>query len=345
MTSVTSEKIGVGVIGLGVGEQHARAFAAHPECRLVALCDMSAAKLAEVAGRLPKARHYSRAMDLIADPGVQLVSIASNDDDHCEQIIAALALGKHVFAEKPLCLTRDQLRRIALAWRQARGARLSTNTLLRRSPRFRWLKNEVVAGRLGRVYCIEGDYIYGRLHKLTSGWRGEISGYSVMLGGGIHVVDLMLWMSGERPVEVMAYGSSLGSAGSGFRGTDLVLALLRFESGLVAKIGANFAAHYSHFHRFVVYGTQGTFENLPSQLSEAARLWVGRDDGAPPALVEQAYPAVGKGDLIPAFIDALRDRGPPDIPESEVFASVATCLAIDQSVAEGRAVKVEYEEA
>lgn len=341
---MSTDKLGVGVIGLGVGEQHARAFAAHPDCRLAALCDMDAAKLSEVSQRLPQARHYGNAEDLITDPEVQIVSIASNDDDHSAQIIHALSLGKHVFSEKPLCLNRAQLGEIASSWRGARGARLSTNTLLRRSPRFRWLKNQIDAGRLGTVFCIEGDYIYGRLHKLVSGWRGRIPGYSVMLGGGIHVVDLMLWMSGQRPVEVVAYGSSLGSTGSGFRGTDLVLALLRFESGLVAKIGANFAAHYAHHHRFAVYGTKATFENLPTAVSTAACLWEGRDSGAPPLPIDEPYPAVGKGDLVPAFVDAVLGRGAPDVPEEQVFACVATCLAIERSAAEGRPIHVDYEE-
>jgi predicted dehydrogenase len=335
--------LGIGVIGLGVGEQHARAFAAHPDCRLVALCDANTGKLADVASRLPAARLYSDASELITDPAVQVVSVASNDDDHCAQVVRSLQLGKHVFVEKPLCLQREELRQIAAAWRAAAGTRLSTNTVLRRSPRFRWLKSAITAGRLGTVFCIEGDYVYGRFHKLTAGWRGQIPGYSVMLGGGIHVVDLMLWLSGQRPVEVMAYGSSLASADSSFQGTDLVLALLKFESGLVAKIGANFASLYPHYHRLMVHGTQGTFENLPEQISSNALLWSARDGGPPPLPVEEPYPGVAKGALIPAFVESLLGRGAPDITEEEVFAAVATCLAIERSLAARRPVEVDYE--
>lgn len=340
---MTRPKLGVGVIGLGVGEQHARAFAAHPDCQVVALCDRDPAKLHEVSQSLPRAKNYVRADDLIDDSDVRVVSIASNDDDHGPQVLRALRLGKHVFAEKPLCPSRDQLREIVHAWRQARGARLSTNTLLRRSPRFRWLKDEIRAGRLGTVYCIEGEYVYGRLGKLSSGWRGQIPGYSVMLGGGIHMVDLMLWLSNEYPVEVVAYGSGLGSEGTGFHGTDLVLALLRFESGLIAKIGANFASVYPHYHRLIVYGTSATFENLPAAVSPSALLWEGRDGGPPPCSIDCPYPAVGKGDLIPAFVDAVLGRGAPDVVEEEVFACVATCLAIDQAVADGRPIRIDYE--
>jgi hypothetical protein len=51
---------------------------------------------------------------------------------------------------------------------------------------------------------------------------------------------------------------------------------------------------------------------------------------------------VGKGDLVPAFIDALHGRGEPDITEREVFAAVSVCLAIDRAAAEHRVSSVEY---
>lgn len=334
---------GVGVIGLGVGEQHVHAFASHPDCRLVAVCDRNPAQLTAVAQRIPACRHYSRADDLIDDPEVAIVSVASNDDDHYRQVLRALRNGKHVFSEKPLCLTATELNDIRAAWHRANGARLSTNTILRRSPRFRWLRDAVASGALGTVYCVEADYVYGRLHKLTDGWRGRIPGYSVMLGGGIHMVDLLLWVTGQRPTEVVGYASGLASRHTSFQGSDLALALLRFDNGLVAKIGANFASVHPHFHRFLVYGTKATFENVPGAPNDPARLWVSRDPLEPPQVIDAAYPGIGKGDLIPEFVDAVYGRGRPGIDEDEVFAAVAVCLAIDQSIRERRAVTVNYE--
>lgn len=335
--------LGVGIIGLGVGEHHALAFAGHAACRIAGICDVDGARLAELGVQHPNARRYARAEDLIADPTVDIVVVASNDDHHAAQIISALRAGKHVFAEKPLCLERRQLHAIKEAWRAAGGRRLTTNTVLRRSPRFRWLRDAISSGRLGTVYCIEGDYVYGRLPKLTAGWRGAIADYSVMLGGGIHMVDLAMWLSDARPTRVIAYGSSLGSSHTSFRGTDLVLALLQFNSGLIAKIGANFASVYPHFHRLVVHGTEGTFENLPAEVSPAARLWQARDGGSPPTEVDAPYPAVGKGALVPAFVEAILGRGAPDVSEEEAFACVAACLAIQDSLAQGREVEVVYE--
>jgi predicted dehydrogenase len=336
--------IGAGVIGLGVGERHAHAFARLSAADPVALCDKDPEKLAAVGRLFPKARQYARAEDLIDDPAIRVVSVASYDQDHHGQIVRALKAGKHVFAEKPLCQSQDELDSICQAWRDGRGkVRLSTNTILRRSPRFVWLREAIARGEMGQVYCVEADYVYGRLQKLTDGWRGRIPGYSVMLGGGIHMVDLVLWLTGESPVEVTAFGSGLASRDTKFQGNDLAVALLRFESGLLAKIGANFASVHPHHHRLFVYGTEASFANPAEDLTGPAMLWKSRDPQAPPLPVHEAYPGVDKGDLLPAFLEAIQGRGEPGVNEREVFAAMATCLAIDASIhAGGAPTRIRY---
>jgi predicted dehydrogenase len=67
--------------------------------------------------------------------------------------------------------------------------------VLRAAPLYLWLQQEVKRGSFGEIYAFNGDYLYGRLHKITMGWRKEVSNYSVMLGGGIHLVDLMVWLT------------------------------------------------------------------------------------------------------------------------------------------------------
>ena len=81
---------------------------------------------------------------------------------------------------------------------------LSTNLPLRRSPRFVRLRDLIAGGELGELFHLEGDYDYGRRHKLTDGWRGRIPYYSVMLGGGIHMIDLLTWVERAHVTEVVA---------------------------------------------------------------------------------------------------------------------------------------------
>src|SRR5207244_3826116 len=108
---------------------------------------------------------------------------------------------------------------------------------------------------------LEGDYNYGRLHKIVDGWRGKLPYYSVVHGGAIHLIDLLLWLTGERIVEVTARGNQIASRGSSFRNHDFVVALARLENGSLAKISANFGCIHPHFHAVNVYGTRATFQN------------------------------------------------------------------------------------
>jgi len=332
--------LGIGVIGLGVGEQLARAFDRHQDCRLVALCDVDADRLAEVGARFPTARRYLDAEALFADMEIGAVAVASYDDAHARDILRALKSGRHVFSEKPLCTLAADAAAITAALAAAPHLRLSTNTVLRASPRFAALYAQIRAGLLGRPYFVEADYNYGRLHKLTEGWRGRVPDYSVMLGGGIHMIDLVMWLVGSDVVEVTAYGNRIASAaaGSTFPGYDLSVALLRFSDGAVGKVAANFGCVTPHFHRLVVYGTEATWENgLP-----IAHLTTSRDPNTEPAEIADAYPGMGKGDLVPSFVDAVLGRGPALVSEREALAALAVCFAVKRALESGRPEAVHY---
>ena len=326
-----------GVIGLGVGADHAAAYADHPQAELSLLCDLNDARLREVGGKHPGARLTTSADDVLNDPELEIVSVASYDSDHHAQVVGALSAGKHVFVEKPLCQTPNQAREIHELLARRPELVLSSNLLLRASPRFRLLKGWLDQGRFGRVYYLEGDYDYGRLWKITEGWRGQLETYSVTLGGTVHVLDLLLWLTGERAVRVQAAGNQLVTEGTKFRFDDLVVALVELESGAIAKLGANFGCVHPHFHELKVFGTKATFVNG----LEEATLWTDPGDGPVAERIDAAYPGVRKGDLIASFIDAAAGGPPPLVTAGEVFHVMATCFAIDSAAAREKPVAVE----
>lgn len=329
-----------GIIGLGVGEQHIRGYQLDSRCRVVALCDLDRAKLHEVGERNPGIALVDSPEKLLRDPEIDVVSIASYDDAHHEQIILALQQGKHVFVEKPLCLTRPELGNIAEALRKRPNLQLSSNLILRRNPRFVELRRRIEAGALGQIYYAEGDYDYGRLHKLTQGWRSETRDYSVVHGGGIHVIDLLLWLTGEKVTEVFAYGNHISTKSSRFVGDDMVIAALKFSNGRVAKISANFASVTPHHHRLSVYGTEGTFTQ--NHLG-AAYFW-SRDPDMEPEQVLGPYLGAAKGDMLEAFVGSILDRLEPEVPSAEVFRAMDVSLAIVESLDLGKPIKVNNEQ-
>lgn len=325
------KRLGVGVIGLGVGARHAAAYARRPDCKLVALCDLAPEKLTAIGSQFPDARQTTDASEVLEDPSISVVSIATYDDCHHSQVIRALDCGKHVFVEKPLCLRTSEFLEIQSALARRPEQLLSSNLILRKSPRFIELRRLIREGALGDIYYIEGDYLYGRLEKIVSGWRGQVDGYSVMHGGGIHLIDLLLWLLGDSFIEVTAVGNAIASKGSSFRNNDMVVALLKLKSGAVAKISANFGCVHPHFHAVRVYGTKGTYING----SDAALLFTSREPEAQPQRLTTAYPGMDKGDLIEEFVEAIQGRPSEAISSKEVLDAMAVSLAIVDSVRRG----------
>lgn len=318
-----------------MGAKHAEALARLPVVRLVAVCDADMEVLRRVGSAFPGVRLVPRAEEILDDPEIEVVSIATYDDAHASQVVAALERGKHVFVEKPLCTSVEEASRIWRALSAHPESRISSNLILRMVPRFRALRDRIRAGDLGRIYYLDGDYNYGRLWKITEGWRGRIPFYSVFLGGGIHIVDLFLWLLGDRIEAVLAAGTRLATEGTAFRYPDTIAALLEFRSGAVAKVSANFACVYPHFHRFSVYGTHATFENDVS----GGRLFRTRDAAAPEAMHEP-YPCVSKGALLPDFIQAVRTGAEPEVGRDDLFHGLAVCLAVERSLRERRRLEV-----
>lgn len=317
----------VGVIGLGVGERHAEAWDRHPDCQVTALCDFDLARLEAVGARYPSSERFSRADDLLA-ADIDAVSIASYDSHHFEQVRTALERGLHVFVEKPLCTTDKEAAELHALHAGHPGLRLSSNLPLRRSPRFLDLRERIHRGELGRLYYAELDYDYGRLSKITEGWRGREPFYSVMLGGGVHMVDLLLWLTGSQVVKVTATASNdIASARSRFRYDDLIVVLLEMEDGMVAKVAANFGCVHPHFHAVKVFGTAATFVNGLG----AATLWTGDRSEPHATQLDTAYPGVGKGDLIQSFADSIVRGTLPEVSAEDVFQTMDVLMAIERA--------------
>ncbi len=331
--------LGVGVVGLGVGEQHARAFHAHPACEVRSLCDLDAGRARALAVEFPRCTVAGRFEEMLADPRLDVLVIASFDDAHYRQVIAALQAGKHVFVEKPVCRTLSELADIKARW-QAEGGRLKlhSNLVLRAAPLYVWLREQIRAGALGRIYAFDGDYLYGRLHKITEGWRKDVSEYSVMQGGGIHLVDLMLWLTGEIPVAVSGIGNCICTSGTAFRHDDFVAATFEFDSGLVARITANFGCVHRHQHVMRVFGTQATF-----LYDDAGPRWHRSRDPEVPAeqLTQPPLPA-HKGDLVPEFVSAILEDADDGAQTRGFFDGISACVAADRAVATGTKERIEY---
>lgn len=328
------------VIGLGVGRRHIAGFLAQPGCEVAAGCDVSEEAIAIARREFPAVRTWTRdASDIFRDKSIDVVSIATYDTDHFDMAAAALRQGKHVFVEKPLCMTLDQLRALKALAESRPDLKLSTNLILRKSPRFAWLKGQIVEGRFGEIYHLDGAYNYGRLHKITAGWRGRIPFYSVVHGGAVHVIDLMRWLTGDEVESVAACGNQIASAGTQFRFNDLTACLLRFKRGAVAQVSSNYGCAMPHGHSLNVYGTKATFRNE----TDVAIVFDRHGESVRRENVPAAYPGVDKSELARDFAASIIEQRAPAISAGDAFATMAVCLAVESAASQPNWVPVQYE--
>lgn len=327
------------VIGLGnVGKYHIRGFLHSPCCKLVALCDVDESVCKLVARDYPDLIVTQNPDEILENPEIDVVSIASYDDVHYSQTVKALKNGKHAFVEKPLCLSIDEAREIRRILNEKQFLHLSSNFILRKCLRFINLYNQIIEGRLGNIYFIEGDYNYGRFSKIVDGWRGQLNYYSVVLGGAIHMIDLILWFVDSKVTEVVAYGNAICSHGTNFKYNDCVVALLKFENGVIGKVTANFGCVYPHYHILNVYGTKTTFCNS----FDKALFFYDRNPQKKPIEILDEYPIEDKSELLLDFISAIEEKRTPTISKECVFKTMSVCFAIEESLKKGNPVKVVY---
>lgn len=296
--------IRAGVIGLGVGEQHALAYQALPGVELRALADIDPIHLAGVADRLNVERRFTEWRKITEDPDIDVVSICSWDDAHAEQAISAFQNGKHVMVEKPLCLNRHDAARVLRA-QQDSGKRITSNLILRRAPEFVELREQLRAGEYGEILYVEAAYIHDILWKLTHGWRSRMAGYSVIYGGGVHMIDLVRWLLGQEVQKAAA--ADEGRAAS----CDLTF------DDLLAFVGVTFAAR-GHSHDLKLHGTKRYYDHD----------WAAR---------------VSKGALIPDFIDAIRNDREPEVSARDVFRLMDICFACVEAVEQRKTITVSYQ--
>jgi predicted dehydrogenase len=326
------------VVGLGIGTQHAEAIIDMPCCNLthiVELDELKAKQFIENHNLLDT--KIVTFENLLKNNNYDFASVASFDDHHYSQVQELISNNKHVFVEKPLCQTKEQLQSLTNIWKGKRNIGLASNLLLRKAPLYIWLKNMLLDGSLGEIYAFDGDYLYGRINKIVNGWRKDVPNYSVMQGGGIHILDLMLWLTDQKPVTVFSDSNKIVTANSSFKYHDFHSALFNFESGLVARITANFGCVHKHQHAIRIFGTKGTFIHDDM----GARVHWTRNEASPPEYIELAPKPTHKGVLLREFLEDIDNQTHNCYAQRE-FDLMSVVLAADESLSKKIKLKIEY---
>ncbi len=259
------EKLGVGIIGTGwVSGEYIRAFQADPRTEVRALAsrekDRAHAK-AEEHG-LSSARAYEHFEKMLADPGIQIVVLATPHPLHVPEGIAAAQAGKHLVIEKPVALDLAGLRELQSAVAAAK-VKTVVSFVLRWNPLFKNIRAMLDDGMIGKTFYAEVDYLHG-LGPWYAQYEWNIKkemGGSSLLTAGCHAVDALRWFVGKKAVEVFAYANTSPANPLRYEYEPNSVTLVRFEDGAIGKVASSIECVMPYVFNIQLLGDQGTIRN------------------------------------------------------------------------------------
>jgi predicted dehydrogenase len=323
------------IVGLGYwGPNLARNLARVGE--LAWACDLSSENRERYGKLYPEARTTADLDEVLADPTVDAVAIATSVPTHHPLGMRVLASGKHLFVEKPLALSVAEARELVEA-AEAADRRLMVGHLLLFHPGLRRVKALIDAGELGDL-----RYLYGVRVNLGKVRADENALWSL----GAHDIAVLLDLVGERPCELQARGECYVRP----HVEDVVFGYLKFPSGVIAHLHLSWLdPHKTRSLTVVGSDKMVVFDDM-----ESDRKVTIYDKGItqPRADTYGEYVGIRSGDIsmprIPSdeplrleveeFAAAIRDQRPPVSDGHSGIAVVEVLAGLQRSLDEGGAV-------
>jgi predicted dehydrogenase len=251
--------LGIGVIGYGYwGPNLVRNFGQADGARVVAVCDPSQARRSQVEATYPAVTTYALASEMLANPKVDAVAIATPVSTHFELSMAALAAGKHVFVEKPITPTSEQAERL-IAEADKRGLTLMVDHTFVYTSVVRKIKDLVEKGDLGQLYY------YDSVRVNLGLFQHDVN---VLWDLAVHDLSIMDYILGRAPRMIAATGVA------SVPGQPESLAYLTcfFENNLIAHFHVNWLAPVK-IRRTMIGGSNKMIEWDDMELSEKLRIY------------------------------------------------------------------------
>lgn len=221
--------ISLGVIGYGYwGPNLARNAAEASGTQLAAIADFSAQALARAQKRYPGIKLYTHWNDLVADPEVDAVMIATPVSTHFEIALAALQAGKHVFVEKPMTRTAREAR-ILIAEAARRNLVLMVDHTFVYTPAVTKIRELIDTGALGDIYYYDSTRVNLGLFQ---------SDVNVMWDLAVHDFSILEYLLRQQPSAISASGTCHIPG----RPENIAHVTLFYESGTVAHLNVNWLA-------------------------------------------------------------------------------------------------------
>lgn len=324
------------LLGAGfIGAVHAENLAAHPLIDLARVYDVDPARARSLASRF--GGEVSEDIEqVLADPTIDAVLIASSTNTHADLLERAARAGKAVFCEKPIDLSLDVARRAAAA-AEAAGIPVMMDFNRRYDPAYAALREAVTSGEVGTVELVSMSTRGPSLPPLA---YLEVSG-GQMRDQTVHFFDLLRWITGLEPVEVYVTGSALvDPAVAGVGDVDTSIAVLRLSNGALVQIDSQRRIGYGYDERIEVNGSESMVEAGRHRTGFVNHYGPGeiRTNGLYAGWFERIRGTYRAS--LDAFVEALENGTPVPAPLSDGLRAQVIAEAATTSLHEGRPVAV-----
>ncbi len=327
------------VVGSGIGLKHLDALKKSGVVRIKYLCEKDLKKASQLRKTIKDKNIEVITSDrkIFRDESIELVCIASYDNYHYKQILSCIKSKKHFFVEKPMCLDSNELKHIHNLIKKNKKVFFSSNLVLRTNDLFNKIKKKT---NLNDLFYIEGDYIWGRLHKLFN-WRSRIPNYSIILGASIHMIDLINWILGMKPEKIYAQGNKILTKKTKFKKDSFIVLILKFKNGVIAKVTANSTDNYQHYHELKI------FEKKKTVLSNiiGKKIIKKKDNKVSFFNISGKYPdKENRYKLLSDFVRTLKNKNTikKQFIMKENFDLMSICLSGIKSLQSNKEVKIKY---
>ena len=276
--------------------------------------------------------------DVLADPAIDAVILATPHTLHTEQVLAVSAAGKHVFCEKPLALNRADAERSVAVCREA-GVKLGIGHERRYEPAIVELRRLVRNGALGTIMHAEANFSHDKLANVPKGdWRtspkdAPAAGMTAM---GIHLTDLYLDLFGPVADVFASTTSRVAYKENG----DVISALMRFRSGATGYINAILVTPL--YIKLTVFGSEAWAEirnpSHPDTPGDPTTLTVQHRDGRTDTRAYEWQDAVRIG--LETFARSIEAGAPYPFTDEQKIGNIAVLEAICRSAATNAPVAI-----
>ncbi len=259
--------------------------------------------------------------EVLADPQIQAVLLATPHTRHRAQVEAAAAAKKHIYCEKPFALSKADATAMLEACRRA-GIVIGVGHHFRLMPSMRVLDELMQAGAFGTIMHVEGNYSHDWLANVPAdSWRSaaEESRAGGMTGMGIHVLDCFRDLAGPmRRISALSKARALKLPTG-----DTTAALIEFESGATGTLGTTIKTPFDW--RIAVYG-----ENCRAESVSETRAIVRRAGKEPEIIDRPADFHFGRN--LDYFAKAALGQGAFPISPAGILQTAAALEAVFKSV-------------